>query len=312
MNMKILKHIFFLALPLMAATVSLTSCEKEDNGVAVDNIDTLLTKTPGLTLFKAALEKTGMITYAKGGGPFTFFAPSDAAFKASGINTAADFDAIDPNVLAQVLGFHILNGKRTLVEIPSGPNAPAVTIGTLSIYASKNDKGAFINGSKISQADIIASNGVIHVLDKVMFPPLANMLVTLGANPSYKLMVQGIAKAGLSTTFSGTTVYTVMAPTNAAFVAAGYDSTAIANLTGTALTNFTNILKYHVIIGRLFSSEFKDGSLKTLQGPLLTMTVSGGPKVKGPGNATAINISATDFAASNGVIHTIEGVLKFQ
>lgn len=310
--MKILKHIFFLALPLLAATVSLTSCDKEDDAPVVDNIDTLLTKTPNLGIFKAALQKTGMITYAKGGGPFTFFAPSDAAFKASGINTAADLDAIDQNVLAQVLAFHIMNGRRTLVEIPAGPNAPAVTVGTLSFYASKNDKGAFINGSKISQSDIIASNGVIHVLDKVLFPPVANMLVTLGANPNFKLLVQGISKAGLTTSFTGTTVYTVMAPTNAAFVAAGYDSTAIANLSGTALTNFTNILKYHLIPGRLFSSEFKDGTLKTLQGPGLPITVSGGPKVKGAGNPTAISISSTDYAATNGVIHFIDGVLKFQ
>lgn len=310
--MKILKNIFFLALPLLAATVLITGCEKNDDSTPVNTVDTLMSTTPNLTLFKAALARTGLDTYTKGGGPFTYFAPSDDAFKATGINTAADFAAIDSNLLARVLAYHIMAGKRTLVEIPAGPNAPATTIGGLALYASKNDKGDFINGAKIVKADILGSNGIVHVIDHVLVPPFTTMLATLSANPDHKLLVQGITKAALSATFTGTTVYTVMAPTNAAFTAAGFDSTAIANLSGTALTNFTAMLRYHLIPGRFFSSEFKAGTLKTLQGTGLPMTVTGGPKVKGPANPAAFNITATDFLASNGVIHTIDGVLRYQ
>ena len=311
--MKLFKNIFFLVLPLLAATVSLTSCENDDDAVAVDNIDTLLSKNGNLGIFKAALEKTGLITYAKGGGPFTIFAPSDAAFKATGINSPADLDAIDGNVLARVVAYHIFNGRRTFVEIPSGPNAPATTVGTLALYASKTGNVGYINGAKISQSDILATNGVIHVIDRVLVPPIGNTLVMLQANPDFKLLAQGIAKANLTATFTAATpVYTVMAPTNAAFVAAGFDSTAIANLSGTALTNFTNLLRYHLVVGRLFSSEFKDGTLKTQQGAGLAITVSGGPKVKGPANPAAITITATDWPTSNGVIQTINGVLRYQ
>lgn len=310
--MKLCKNIFFLLLPLLVATASITGCNEKENAAPTNTVDTLIGQANNLTLFKAALDKSGMNAYSKGGGPFTFFAPSDAAFKASGINTASDFDAIDPNVLAQVLAFHIIAGRRTHIEIPAGPNAPAATVGTLSFYASKNANGTFINGAKISQADIIGSNGVVHVIDRLLAPPIANMLVTLGANPNFKLLVQGIAKAGLNATVGGTTLYSIMAPTNAAFVTAGFDSTAIANLSGAALTNFTNLLRYHLVTGRLFSSEFKDGTLKTLQTTGLPMTVSGGPKVKGPANATPVNITATDWAVTNGVIHTIDGVLRYQ
>jgi uncharacterized surface protein with fasciclin (FAS1) repeats len=312
MNMRLLKNIFFLVLPLLAGAVSLTGCDNDDDAVAVDNIDTLLSKNGNLGIFKAALQKTGLITYAKGGGPFTFFAPSDAAFKASGINSPADLNAIDENVLARVLAYHIMNGRRTFVEIPAGPNAPATTVGTQPLYASKNGTVGYINGAMISQSDIIATNGVIHVIERVLVPPVGNTLITLQANPDFKLLVQGITKAGLSGTFTAATpVYTVMAPTNAAFVAAGFDSTAIANLSGTALTNFTNILRYHLVVGRLFSSEFRDGTLKTLQGTGLPITVSGGPKVKGPANPAAINITATDWPTSNGLIQTIGGVLRY-
>jgi uncharacterized surface protein with fasciclin (FAS1) repeats len=310
--MKLYKNFFFLLLPLLVATASMTGCSEKENATPVNTVDTLITQAGNLSLFKAALDKTGLNSYSRGGGPFTFFAPSDAAFKASGINTAADFDALDQNLLAQVLAYHILSGKRTHIEIPSGPNAPTATVGTLSLFASKNANGTFINGAKISKADIIGTNGVVHVIDRVLAPPFANILVTLGANPNFKLLVQGIGKAGLNATIGGTTVYSMMAPTNAALVTAGYDSTTIANLSGAALTNFTNLLRYHVVVGRLFSSEFKDGTLKTLQGTGLPITVTGGAKLKGPANATPVNITATDFTASNGVIHTLDGVLKYQ
>lgn len=312
MNMKLLKKIFLLALPLLAMAASITGCSEKENNGPQNTIDTLLGQTANLSIFKAALDKTGLNTFSKGGGPFTFFAPSNDAFKATGINTAADLDALDINLLTQVLSYHILAGKRTLVEIPSGPNAPAAMVSGLSIFASKNETGAYINGAKISQADIQASNGVIHVLDRVLGPPLANIVVSLSANPNFKLLSQGISKASLTTALSGTTVYSLMAPTNAAMTAAGFDSTTIANLTGTALTNFTNMLRYHVITGRLFSSEFRNGTLKTLQGTGLPMTISGGAKVKGPANPNPVNITGVDFLASNGVIHTIDGVLRYQ
>jgi uncharacterized surface protein with fasciclin (FAS1) repeats len=312
MNMKLLKKIFLLALPLLAMAASITGCNEKENTGPQNTIDTLLGQTANLSIFKAALEKTGLNTFSKGGGPFTFFVPSNDAFKATGINTAADLDALDVNLLTQVLSYHIFAGRRTLVEIPSGPNAPAAMVSGLSIYASKNETGAYINGARISQADIRASNGVIHVIDRVLGPPFANLVTSLSANPNFKLLAQGIAKASLTTTLSSTSApYTVMAPTNAAMTAAGFDSTTIANLTGTALTNFTNVLRYHLVPGRLFSSEFKNGTLKTLQGTGLPLTISGGPKLKGPANPNPINITSIDFLASTGVIHTIDGVLRY-
>ncbi|MGB8192586.1 MAG: fasciclin domain-containing protein [Chitinophagaceae bacterium] len=309
--MKFFKKIILLALPFLIGAVAITGCNDKENVTPADTVDTLLSTTGNLSIFKAALEKTGLNSFSKGGGPFTFFAPSDDAFKATGINTIADLNAIDNNLLAQVLSYHIMTGSRTLIEIPSGPNAPAASIGTLSFYASKNANGAFINGSKIIQADIKGSNGIIHVIDKVLTPPFTNLLATLAANTNFKLLVQGINKAALGATFSGTTVYTVFAPTNAAFVAGGYDSTTIANLSGAALTTFTNTLRYHLVAGRMFSSEFKAGTVKTVQGSNVTISFSGGTKIKGVTNPTPASVTATDFLTSNGIIHTIDGVLKF-
>jgi uncharacterized surface protein with fasciclin (FAS1) repeats len=307
--MKIFNRIIMLALPLIIGAAAFTGCNDKENAGPVNTTDTLIAGKANLSIFKAALERTGLNSYTRGGGPFTYFAPSDDAFKASGINTAADLAALDANLLTQVLAYHIMAGRRTLVEIPAGPNAPTASVGGLSFYASKNANGAFINGSKILESDIIGSNGVVHIVDKVMAPPFTNALATLQANANHKLLVQGITKAALTTTFGGTTVYTVFAPTNAAMIAGGYDSTTIANLTGTALTTFTNTLRYHLVAGRFFSSELKPGTLKTLQGA--NITVSTGPKVKGVTNPAPFNVLLSDLTTSNGLIHTIDGVLKY-
>ena len=315
MNMKLLKKIFLLiALPL-AVAVSVTSCNEDDNSVSLNTVDTLLSTTPNVSIFKAALAKTGLNSFSRGGGPFTYFVPSDDAFKASGINSAADLNAIDNSLLTQVLAYHIMAGNRTLVEIPTGPNAPATAVTGLSFYASKNTTGAFINGAKIIQADVRGSNGIIHVINQVMTPPFTNMMGSLQANTNFKLLVQGINKAGLSGTFTGTAANTLFAPTNAAMTAAGYDSTTIANLTGTPLTTFTNQLKYHLVAGRNFSSELKDGTMKTtlvISNVAQLITISnGGTKVKGATNAAPANITLANFLASNGVIHTVDGFLKY-
>lgn len=309
--MKMLNRILLVALPLMLCVAIMPGCDDKENATPTDTVDTLLATTPNLTIFRAALEKTGMNTYSRGGGPFTYFAPSDDAFKAAGINSPADLNAIDNNLLVQTLAYHIMAGRRSQIEIPAGPNAPTTMVGGLAIYNSRNTTGAYINGTKVVTADIQGSNGTIHVLEDVLTPPFTNIVATLAANPNFKLLVQGINKASLATTLSGTTVYTIFAPTNAAMVAGGYDSTTIANLTGTALTNFTNVLRYHLITGRLFSSEFKAATLKSVQGSNLSLTVAGGNKIKGIANANPFNITMSDFLASNGPIHTIDGVLRY-
>lgn len=317
-NMNIYKKILFIALPVMVALIGGAGCNEKDTVAPPTTVDTLLSTTPNLTIFKAAVEKTGLTSFTKGPGPFTYFAPSDAAFKASGINSAADLNSIDINLLTQVIAYHMMAGSRTQIEIPAGPNAPQASVMGLSFYASKNPNGTFINGSKLVQQDVKGSNGIIHVINRVNPPPFTTILATLQANPNFKLLVQGITKAALTGTFTGSTAISLFAPTNAAFTAAGFDSTAIANLSGTALTNFSNMLKYHVVTGRLFSSELKDGTLKTTYiptapapAPLLTFS-SGGTKVKGVANTTPANITFTDFLASNGVIQTVDAVLKYQ
>lgn len=260
--MKFIKY--FFALFLLSG--SYVSCDKNDNdtvGVTGDKLATVIANNPDLSIFKAAIDRAKLNYFFDGAGPFTVYAPNNAAFNAAGIMSAADLNNIDTTTLITLLTYHFAPGDRTSFEIPNGPNAAISTQGGLSFFSAKSGDNIFINGARIVTRDIATANGRIHIIDNVLFLPSNTMLGTLTANPNHKLFVQLINKTAQTASFASTA--TVFAPTNAAMVAAGYDSTAIANLSAANITLLGNVVKYHVLPVRLFSSEFKDISYKTLQ-----------------------------------------------
>lgn len=301
-NNKIHSSIFLIVL-----LISFAQCKKDDAPQALDNLTAAIGKIPDLTLFKAAVQRSKITIFTDGLGPFTVFAPNDAAFKAIGINTEADINALDSNALVNLLSYHVIPSTRSVIEIPKGPNAPITTQGGGLIYAAKYTNGTFINGAKILTPDVKASNGWLHVISSVLIPPTSNALITLGANPNFKLLVQAINKAAITANFTGAGPITVFAPTNPAFIAGGLDSTAIANSIPATLSN---ILRYHIVNARLFSSEFRTGTLKTVQGTNVTVDVTSGAKVKGTANPTPFSIVGVNMLTTNGIIHTIDGILR--
>jgi uncharacterized surface protein with fasciclin (FAS1) repeats len=310
--MKYLKYYLLIVI----AAAFFVSCDKNDDGdnttVSGDNLRTLIANDPELSIFNAAIERAKLGYFLDGVGPFTIFAPNNAAFNASGITSAADLNNIDTILLTQLLTYHFQQGLRTSFEIPRGPNANMGTQAGLQFFGTNSSAGIFINGARITRKDVRASNGIIHVIDAVLTPPFANALNTLAANPNHRLFVQAINKVAQTTTFT-THLITVFAPTNAAMVAGGYDSTTIANLTTTGVTTLRNIVRYHADTGRIFSSEFRNGTIKTLQGTNHTLQVdatTGAAKIKGTNNPGFFNIIARNMAVTNGIIHVIDGMLK--
>lgn len=288
-------------------------CNKSDTVVVADNLDVTLNASPDLTIFQAAIKQAKLETFTKGPGPFTLFAPTDAAFTAAGI-TLASLPSIDSLTLTALVLNHFQNIKRTSYEIPEGPNAPMTSIANFNNFGYK-DKLAnkiYVNGATITTKDVTCSNGIIHKIDKLLTIPNTTTLALLTANSNYSLMVQAITKASLTATFSpsASAPATIFALDNATMTAAGYDAVTIAALTGVGLTTLTNLLKYHVVASRNFSVAFKAGNLKTVQGTNVTIGLSGaGVSVKGTNNASAFLLSNTDVFASNGVIHKVAGVL---
>ena len=286
-----------------------TACDKEDSpAAATENLDAKIAANANLTLFQAALEKTRLNTFTEGGGPFTIWAPNNAAFNALGVNTAADLNTIDSNLLVQILTYHIQVGNRSFVEIPFGPNANMVTQGGFTQYASRKQGGsAYINGAEVIEADIRATNGYMHVINAVLIPPFLTTAQALAQSPNYARFYQALVKTGTAT---ATNPLTIFAVPNTVMIAAGYDSTTIANAASTALTTLTSIMKYHTVNKRIFAPDFVPGPLMTVQGTNVTISKTGGLTVKGTSNPAPFAITPNNLITTTGVIHTINGLLK--
>jgi len=160
----------------------------------------------------------------------------------------------------------------------------------------------------------MASNGVIHTIGKVLIPSFGNNLVqAVEADTSLSLLVAAVVRASAGSTnvaavLSSGGIFTVFAPTNNAFRAAGFPDTSAINAASPA--TLTSILTYHVIQGRVFSSDLTQGEQPTtVNGESVTISLSGGATVKGNSNTSPSNIIATNIMATNGVIHKIDQVL---
>lgn len=311
-----IKHTLIkVGLLVLSSTFILTSCDKDDDNtdpVITESLDDIISSRTDLTIFKAALERTRLNSFTKGGGPFTIWAPLDAAFNASGISSASDINLIDSNLLVQILTYHIQAANRSYFEIPLGPNANMVTQGGLTQYASRKlaplAEKAYINGVEVTEPNIRASNGYIHVLNGVLLPPLLTTAQTLAANPNYARFYQAILKTSTTTTTNPLTIFAV---NNADMIAAGYDSTTIANVSGASLTALTAVVRYHFVSRRIFSSDFATGNLRTVQ--TSNLVIGGGIgsfTVKGTNNPGPFAINGTNIITTTGVIQNIEGVLK--
>lgn len=313
--MKLLNNNLKLGFALVATLFFFTACENDTepaNTSATEDLDAKIKAKPELSILQAALEKTRLTTFTMGGGPFTIFAPNNAAFNAIGINGANDLSVLDSNLLVQILTYHIQATRRSYVEIPLGPNANMVTQGGLTQYASRKlppgKTIAYINGVAVVEPDIVASNGYLHVIDQVLIPPLLTTAQTLANVPNYARFYQALVRTSTSTTINPLTIFAV---DNASMIAAGYDSTSIADASGAVLSGLTAIMKYHTVNKRIFLPDLSAGPLKTMQGgTILVAGVLGSQTVQGNNNTSALPIVGGNLVTTTGVIHGISGLLK--
>ena len=266
------------------------------------------------TYLAAALARTGLTsTLSTLSSNYTLFAPTDDAFKAAGFMTIQDVMKAPKEVLTPILLYHVIGAKVLAAQVPAGPNAAVETLNGADVYVTSNSNGVFINGSPVIVADVKAANGVIHVIDNILMPPVGNIVATAVANPDFSYLVAAVLRASQGSTnvaalLSGDGPLTVFAPTNQAFINAGFAT--IADITAASPDALTPILAYHVVVGRVFSSDLTNNmSVPMYAGGNTTITLTGGPKIKGNGNAMAHNIIKTDIVTTNGVIHVIDGVL---
>lgn len=308
---RLLKTTLFAAIP----AILLTSCGKDDTGMPDNNsktIVTLVTESPNLSLLRTAVVRAGLTGTLSGNGTFTVFAPDNSAFQAAGLGTEAAINAVPVDDLKKILQFHVLAQEYASGNIPSG-TTELNTAANIKTYVTKNGSGVFVNGAKVTTADVDASNGIVHIVNKVLMPPSGNIVQLAQANSNLSFLVAAVTKASTGNTnvaaaLSGAGPLTVFAPTNAAFQAAGFAT--VADVQAADANTLASILTYHVIGARVLSSDLTEGAMPTtLNGGKVTVTLAGGAKVKGNGNNTASNITATDMMTTNGVVHVIDRVL---
>ena len=268
-----------------------------------DDIPTKAQNTGEHDSLVAALTHANLKAALQDVGPFTVFAPTDAAFAAAGIDLAS-FDTAEENAtLVDILTYHVYNGS---VE------SSAVTDG-LAVTMLNGDEATFtvadgvvsIGEAKVTEPDVIASNGIIHVIDKVLMPPAdaLDIPATAASTGAHDSLVAALTQADLVSALQAEGPFTVFAPTDAAFAAAGIDLASF----DTAEENATlvDILTYHVYAGSVESSAVTDGLTVTmLNGDEATFTVADG--AVSIGEAT---VTQPDVVASNGIIHVIDKVL---
>ena len=319
----------------------------------------------------AALVQADLVTTLEGDGPFTVFAPTDQAFTDAGIDLAAFDTDEEIAALADILLYHVVAGSILSTDLAEGDNDVVAANGdklTVTLDAGTVTVGA--DDATVTTADVVSSNGVIHVIDKVLTPPAGeicynvithtivagasnlecnsymyvenytmggqtitgcyntvthqvadvsaavcgaymwtpavNIAMTAQATTIHTALVAALGVADLVTTLSGDTEYTVFAPSDDAFAAAGIDLDTFD--TDEEIAALADILLYHVVAGSIPSAALADGAntVVAANGDKLTVTVADGSVTVGADGAA---VTLADVPASNGVIHVIDKVL---
>jgi uncharacterized surface protein with fasciclin (FAS1) repeats len=274
----------------------------------------------------ALLDKTGLTSTLEGPGPFTVFAPTDAAF-AKLPQSTLDALAADPATLKKILLYHVVSGAVSSSAAAAAGSATTVE-GENVTFTSTPGGGLEVNGSNIVTADIAASNGVIHAIDTVLTPPsLAPAPKTIVdvavASGQFTTLVKLLQATGLDSVLEGAGPFTVFAPTDAAFAKLP-QSTLDALAANPALLK--QVLLYHVVSGTLLEADLVHARhVVTAEGDSVRIGRSCGPRwwFGGwghwwnrwhPGHCSAVHVNdativAPDVLASNGVIQAVDTVL---
>ena len=311
--MKHIASIISASISMLFFSLLIISCDKDDdNGAVLVTIKDEVASRSNLTLMDLSLEQCGLASTLDSTATFTVFAPTNDAFVSSGIS-ASTIAGLTDEQLIDILLYHAIDTKYMAADLPAGPNAKIITASGDSIFVTSNSSGVYVNGVKVLTANILASNGVLHLISKVLMPPVGNIVQAALADTTFTYLAAAVVRASEGTTnvagvLAGSGIYTVFAPTNQAFRDAGFAT--VNDINAADPNTLAAILTYHVLAGRVFSSDLTEGAQPTtLEGGAVTVSLLNGAKVIGTGNATAANIVGANIMASNGVIHVIDKVL---
>lgn len=301
---------FNVLLLLLSTAFLFTSCE-DDDVADTKTVVEVVVENPNFTLLEAAVLHADLAE-ALANPSITVFAPTDDAFRAAGFTDAAAIQAVDKNVLASILTYHVVGSLVPASAIETRDNAEVPTLNTANVFVTKNAGGVSVNGARVTTADVQAENGaIIHIIDAVLIPESRNIVELAQANPDLSLLVAAVLRANEGSTkvvdiLSSAGPFTVFAPTNAAFASAGFPT--VASIQAASPDVLAGILTYHVVASRVYSTNLVTGNVATANGANVAVNATNAT-LKGNSNTGNTNIIAVNIPASNGVVHVIDSVL---
>ncbi len=337
---------------LRTALITLTDVAA-DNGLihAIDKVLLPAEATPGRSIVQIAAgnadfsslvaalqfasENGDLVSLLSGAGSFTVFAPNNDAFDAlarelTGTSTATAADLLVPAnkaLVRSVLQYHVLTARVLAANIVTGGAVvPALGGGSFFKIDLASGKAVIADGrgrtSNIIATDLLANNGVVHVLDRVILPADKSIVQIASGNPNFTSLVAALQFASndgdLVNLLSGAGTFTVFAPTNAAFDSLARELLHNPNATAAQLlvaenrALVRNVLQYHVLTTRVLLAEVPLGAAidPALAGnATFTITAPGGKATITDARHRSAAIVATDLFATNGVVHVIDNVI---
>ncbi|MCG7549550.1 fasciclin domain-containing protein [Pseudoalteromonas sp. Of7M-16] len=259
----------------------------------------------------AALDATGLnATLDDTNNKFTVFAPTDAAFELLGTQAINDLLA-DTDTLSKILTYHVLNSEVNAETALTLAGQTADTVNGAKIALSLSGESLLINTATVTQTDIQTDNGIIHVIDAVLMPPVEstpsqNIAEVATQAGNFTTLLKAVETAGLTSALTGSDPLTVFAPTDAAFAALG---TSTIN---TLLANpdvLGDILKQHIVSGSVdavTAMSLNGKNATTLLGNQKSVAIDPAADML---KFAGIKVTQTDVRASNGIIHVLDAVV---
>jgi uncharacterized surface protein with fasciclin (FAS1) repeats len=316
-NMNTIK--FNISVLAFAALITMTSCEKDYKedlpsiaAIAVEGAD--FSTLEGAAILGGVAGTLSNSNPNDPSGKYTVFAPTNAAFAKLGLVDEGSLGALQTPFLTNTLLYAVSNGNLSSVGFTGvsksalGPDRRFITRGA----------DRYINGSKIIATDVKASNGTVHVIDKVMIATGVNIVESaillqtskVFKNPELTFLVQAVISSGLAPVLADpANSFTVYAPTDAAFKAAGFAT--IQDVANASPMLLKNVLLNSAVPGGKFTSEQTGTTATTAGGGTLTYSPfsNGTFTIKSNGNTMVANMVIPDIQCSNGVVHIIDRVL---
>ena len=322
-----MKNLFKITAVLFISLTTFQSCNDDnDNAIpyepepTTNSIVDVALGSENLSTLVAALQKADLVTTLASQGPFTVLAPSNEAFNTflsdNGFNS---LDDVPVEILTNILLNHVVGGRIASTDLTTG-YATTFAISSasdqsMSIFIDTTNGVRFNGVSSVTDANIDADNGIVHLVDAVIGLP--SVVTFAVADPTFSTLVSALTRDDLTTDFVGVlstatgtspAPFTVFAPTNDAFGSL-LSELGVSGLGDIDEPTLDAVLKIHVVAGaNVFDTDLTDNlTVSTLGGDITANVTNGATLTDSSGRVS--DIIATNVQADNGVIHAINRVI---